>query len=232
MSIRRKSINDGTTISKKMKRTIDEGDSEVPRRGRGEQGEVRGQEQKCIRCEHKRDTMRMPETTSAHEVPRESQTARKPIQRKIRGQVRAKTRLRCRTSHSETSRAEEVCLKNACMTDVHMTSPHDNHDHDHDHDHLHDTTTKDWRFGGSSPWMSRHPVGPGKDTHGTLGPFRRKAVRGPINEPPQGEVTHNDGALRCDKRQVFRQTSSRVCCKLCQCGAGVCVLKIVCVRSF
>ena len=38
MSIRRKSINDGTTISKKMKRTIEEGDSEVPRRGRGEQG--------------------------------------------------------------------------------------------------------------------------------------------------------------------------------------------------
>ena len=43
---------------------------------------------------------------------------------------------------SETSRTEEVCLKNACMIDVHMTSPHDNHDHDHDHDHLHDTTTK------------------------------------------------------------------------------------------
>ena len=32
MSIRRKSIHDGTTISKKMKRTIDEGDSEVPTR--------------------------------------------------------------------------------------------------------------------------------------------------------------------------------------------------------
>ena len=49
------------------------------------------------------------------------------------------------------------------MNDVHMTtSPHDNHDHDHDHDHLHDTTTKAWRFGGSSPWMSHHPVGPGK----------------------------------------------------------------------
>ena len=28
-----------------MKRTSDEGDSEVPRRGQGEQGEVRGQEQ-------------------------------------------------------------------------------------------------------------------------------------------------------------------------------------------
>ena len=31
--------------------------------------------------------------------------------------------------------------------------------HDHDHDHLHDTTTKGWRFGGSSPWMSHHPSG-------------------------------------------------------------------------
>ena len=28
------------------------------------------------------------------------------------------------------------------MTDVHMTSPDDNHDHDHDNDHRHDTTTR------------------------------------------------------------------------------------------
>ena len=34
------------------------------------------------------------------------------------------------------------CLKNECMTDVHMTSPHDDHYHDHDNDHLHDTTTR------------------------------------------------------------------------------------------
>ena len=33
------------------------------------------------------------------------------------------------------------------------------HDHDYDHDNLHDTTTKGWRFGGSSPWMSHHPTG-------------------------------------------------------------------------
>ena len=50
-------------------------------------------------------------------------------------------------------------MKNACMNDVHMTSPHNNHDHDHDHDHLHDTAIKVWRFGGSSPWMSHHPSG-------------------------------------------------------------------------
>ena len=49
-------------------------------------------------------------------------------------------------------------------------------------------------------------MGPGKDTHGTLGPFRRKAVGGPINAP-QGEVTHNDGVLERDNRQVFRQTT-------------------------
>ena len=48
-------------------------------------------------------------------------------------------------------------------------------------------------------------MGPGKDTHGTLGPLRRNAVGGPINAP-QGEVTHNDGALKRDNRQVFRQT--------------------------
>ena len=47
-----------------------------------------------------------------------------------------------RKLNCQTSRAEEVCLKNACMTDVHMTSPRDNHDHDHDNDHLFDTTTR------------------------------------------------------------------------------------------
>ena len=61
--------------------------------------------------------------------------------------------------NGQTSQAEEVCLKNACMNDVHMTSPHDNHDHDHDNYRRHDTTTKDWRSGGSSPSMSHHPSG-------------------------------------------------------------------------
>ena len=46
-------------------------------------------------------------------------------------------------------------------------------------------------------------MGPGKDTHGTLGPLR--PVGGPINAP-QDKVTHNDGALKRDNRQVFRQT--------------------------
>ena len=98
-------------------------------------------------------------------------------------------------------------MKDACRNDVHVTSPHDNHDHDHDHDHLHDTTTKGClRFGGSSPWMSHHSSG-SRQGHPryTLAVTTGKAVGGPINAP-QGEVTHNDGALRYDKRQVFRQT--------------------------
>ena len=71
-----------------------------------------------------------------HEHPHErercsSRNTRTPVQRET-----------TRKLDSQTSRAEEVCLKNACMNDVHMTSPHDNHDHDHDNDHLHDTTTR------------------------------------------------------------------------------------------
>ena len=54
--------------------------------------------------------------------------------RNTRTQVHQET---TRELNSQTSRAEEVCLKNACMNDVHMTSPHNNHDHDHDHDHDH-----------------------------------------------------------------------------------------------
>ena len=80
-----------------------------------------------------------------------------------------------------------------------------NHDHDHDNDHPHDTTTRVGALVAHHPGWVITPVGPGKDTHGTLGPSRRKAVGGPINAP-QGEVTHNDGALRRDKRHVTRQT--------------------------
>ena len=72
MSIRRKSINDGTTISKKMKRTIDERDSEVPKRG--EQGKVwRTKNRKCIRCANARDDKRTGSPSENH-----SFTARKP----------------------------------------------------------------------------------------------------------------------------------------------------------
>ena len=73
-------------------------------------------------------------------------------------------------------------------------------------------TTQPQRVGAL---VAHHPgrvitlVGSGKDTHGTLKPSRRKAVGGPINAP-QGEVTHNGGALRRDNRQVFRQTKTGV----------------------
>ena len=76
MSIRRKSINDGTRISKKMKRTIDERDSEVPRRGQGEQGkDWRTTNRKCIRCANARDDKRKGSPTENH-----SFSARKPKQ--------------------------------------------------------------------------------------------------------------------------------------------------------
>ena len=78
MSIRRTSINDGTTNSKKMKRTFDERDSEVPRRGQGEQGkDWRTKNRKCIRCANARDDKRTRSPTENHTF-----TARKPIQRK------------------------------------------------------------------------------------------------------------------------------------------------------
>ena len=76
LGIRRKSINDGTRISKKMKRTIDERHSEVPRRGQGEPGkDWRTKNRKCIRCANARDDKRTGSPTENH-----SFTARKPIQ--------------------------------------------------------------------------------------------------------------------------------------------------------
>ena len=53
-------------------------------------------------------------------------------------------------------------------------------------------------------------MGPGKDTHGTLGPLRRKAVRGP-NSAPEGEVTRYDASPKEDDRQVFRRARSKKC---------------------
>ena len=99
-----------------------------------------------------------------------------------------------RKLNSQTSRAEEVCLKNACMNDVHMTSPHDNQDHDHDHDHLQDTTTNGWRFGGSSPWMSHHPSGSGQGLPPYTGAVTTEG-RGWPDQRPTGR-----------SQQVLRQT--------------------------
>ena len=68
--------------------------------------------------------------------------------RKTRTPVHQET---TRKLNSQTSRAEEVCMKNACMNDVHMISPHDNHDHDHDHDTY---TTRPQRVGAL---VAHHP---------------------------------------------------------------------------
>ena len=67
VSIRRKSINDGTTISKKMKRAIDERDCEVPRRGQGKQDkDWRTKNRKCIRCANAGDDNRTESPMENH----------------------------------------------------------------------------------------------------------------------------------------------------------------------
>ena len=216
--------------------------------------------------------VRMPETTSAQEVPQRITASRRenPYSGKTRGQVRVKTRLRCRTSqgkykvvnyvdkkhfewnvmsraaqdlndgesrheswkaqaqeheyllereevqwtkhantsssrddcqlNSQSSRAEEVCLNDACMNDVHMTSPHDNHDH------LHDTTTKGWRFGGSSPWTSHHTSGSrqGHPRHWSRYDGRLWVARSTPHRAKSRTMTEH-----CDNRQVLRQTWKR-----------------------
>ena len=77
-----------------MRRTVDEfshlkqmrhpGDSEVPRRGRGEHGEVRGQEQSMHSRVNTNETRRECQRRQAPGSPTENHsfTARKPIQRK------------------------------------------------------------------------------------------------------------------------------------------------------
>ena len=79
------------------------------------------------------------------------------------------------------------------MTDVYMTSPHDNHDHDHDNDHLHDTTTKGWRFGGSSPWMSHHPSG-SRQGHPRYTGAVTTECRGWPDQRPMSPDKHGSGA--------------------------------------
>ena len=94
--------------AKKMKRTIDERETA---RYRDEDEENKASNLAKIggpRTENSfdvntRDTMRMPETTSAQEVPQRITASRRenPYRGKTRGQVRVKTRLRCRTSQGK-----------------------------------------------------------------------------------------------------------------------------------
>ena len=73
------------------------------------------------------------------------------------------------------------------------------------------TTTSTTQPRGVGALVAHHfglvitPVCPGKDTHGTLVPLRRKAVSGP-NNAPTIEVTRCDASLNQVDRQVFRQT--------------------------
>ena len=90
-----------------------------------------------------------------------------------------------------------------------MTSPHDDHDHDHDNDHLHDTTTRVGALVAHHPGWVITPVGPGKDTHGTLGPSRRKAVGGPTPTPQKAKSRCNDALPRQNNTHVFRQNKKR-----------------------
>ena len=109
------------------------------------------------------DTPRIPDNSSLN--------AKRCSGRNTRTQVHQET---TRELNSQTSRAEEVCLKNACMNDFHMTSPHNNHDRDHDHDHkglalwwliaLNEsspqwvparTPTVHWGRGDGRPWVAR-----------------------------------------------------------------------------
>ena len=95
------------------------------------------------------------------------------------------------------------CLNNACMHDVHMTSS--TSQFTTTITTMTTYTTQPQRVGAlvaHHPGCVITPVGPGKDTHGTLVPVRGKAVGGP-NNAPKGEVTRHDASLNHDNRQVL-----------------------------
>ena len=81
-------------------------------------------------------------------------------------------------------------LKNACMTDVHMTSPHDNRDHDHGNDHLHDTTT---RVGAL---VAHHPSGSRQGHPRCTSAVTTEAVGGPTPTPQMAKSRCSDASLR------------------------------------
>ena len=57
-----------------------------------------------------------------------------------------------------------------------------------------------WRFDLVSPWRLDHPRGSRQDTHGTLGPLRRKAVGG-------STALHGDTTQGCQSTVVSAQDS-------------------------
>ena len=50
-------------------------------------------------------------------------------------------------------------------------------------------------------------MGPGNDTHGALGPLRRKAVGGPTPTPQMEKSRCDDASPRQHNTHVFRQTN-------------------------
>ena len=108
MSIRRKSINDGTTISMKMKRTIDERETaryrEEEENKASNLAQIGGPRTESAFDENTNETRCECQRRQAHRKShRESQLhGENPYRGKIRGQVRTKTRLRCRKSQGST----------------------------------------------------------------------------------------------------------------------------------
>ena len=60
----------------------------------------------------------------------------------------------------------------------------------------------------TQPQGWRTPVGPGKDTHGTLEPLQREAVSGPTTNATKGKSRCNDASPKHSKTPVLRQTES------------------------
>ena len=91
------------------------------------------------------------------------------------------------------------CLNNACMNDVHMTSPHDS---SRPRSRNHKGLALWWliTLDESSPqWV------PARTPTVHWGRYDGRHVGGP-NNAPKGEVTRHDASLKQDNRQVFRQT--------------------------
>ena len=94
---------------------------------------------------------------------------------------------------------EIVCLENACMHDVHITGPLPPTQHNHKGLALCSRCHPAWASEGT-------PVGPGKDTHGTLGPEQRGCRGWPHTNAQRAKYHLNDAYSRQYKTQVFRQT--------------------------
>ena len=105
-----------------------------------------------------------------------------------------------RKLNSMTSRVEEVCWKNACMHDVHNTCPPSPMKHNH----------KGLALCSRCHASEGTPVGPGKDTHGTLGPGKRRG-RGWPTPTPQGRSTVSmTHAPDSTKHKSVRQTTFEI----------------------